>query len=378
MEDFLNSKGFYTGFITALFALRLLSFTVSAELRSEVYARAATAFGSGSGYVDLADLSVSGSDCSAALSEVNKAWTEVCVFQVGDLSTAAATYSPVYNGDTLVGANIFYRTDYIKADGYCDIERIKSDIAAVSEEFSNALTLACGEMSELEKAVVFHDYIVNRTEYAQKTVQPDGAFDYSPSEYNSVGVFLNGKAVCSGYASAYAALLRASGIEAVVVTSAEMNHDWTMLRIDGNWYHADCTWDDDESGVVYDYFLKSDEEFLQLEHYGWTVGTDSVLGGYGAAAPIADKSGAFVFDGSGESEPSPDITTGAAEFAQISVETTSAETTKSVEAADSEVFHKNDSSAGNTALLVCAAGAAVILAVSVSAVKRKNRKDRKK
>lgn len=283
-------------FFTAFLALHFLALTVSADLSEDVYGRSAEVFGNGGGYIDLSDLSVSGEDCSAAVSEINRAWTENCVFRVGDISTAAATYYPVYSGETLVGANILYRTDYITADGYCDIERIRADIAAVSEEFSAAIALVTDDMTELEKAVIFHDYIVGRTEYADKTVQPNGALDYSPNEYNSVGVFLNGKAICSGYASAYAALLRASGIEAVVVTSVEMNHDWTMLKIDGSWYHADLTWDDSENGVIYDYFLKSDEEFIRLEHYGWTVGTDSVYGGYGATAPTADKSGEFNFD----------------------------------------------------------------------------------
>lgn len=301
----MKKRSFFIGFFSALFALQLFVFTAYADLRADVYERAESVFNSGGGYIDLSDVSLSVSDNSAAISEINRAWTESCVFRVGDISTAAATYSLVYSGETLIGANILYRTDYINAEGKCEIERMRADIAAVSDEFSAALNLVTSEMSELEKAVIFHDYIVTRAEYAEKTVQPDGSLDYAPDEYNSVGVFLDGKAVCSGYASAYAALLRASGIEAVVVTSAEMNHDWTMLKIDGNWYHADCTWDDSENGIIYDYFLKSDEEFKELEHYGWTVGTDSGYGGYGTAAPVADKSGVFNFN----TQQEPTVTT---------------------------------------------------------------------
>lgn len=365
----MKKRSFFTGFFSALFALQLFVFTASADFRADVYERAESVFNSGGGYIDLSGISLSVSDNSAAISEINRAWTESCVFRVGDISTAAATYSPVYNGETLVGANIFYRTDYINVDGKCEIERMKADISAVSEEFSAALTLVTSEMSELEKAVIFHDYIVNRADYAEKTVQPDGSLNYAPDEYNSVGVFLDGKAVCSGYASAYAALLRASGIEAVVVTSVEMNHDWTMLKIDGNWYHADCTWDDSENGIIYDYFLKSDEEFIQLEHYGWTVGTDSGYGGYGAVAPIADKSGAFDFG-----TPKEPIVTTAVQTQESIPEATTTVTTKSAEA--TAIVIETNAENGNFPIiaLVLSVGIIVIAAVIIS----KNGKERRK
>lgn len=366
----MKRRFFYTSFFIALFALHTFVFTASAELSDEVYNRAENAFQVGGGYIDLSDLSVSVGDNSAAISEINRAWTENCVFRIGDISTAAATYYPVYSGETLIGANILYRTDYINADGYCDIERMRADISTAETEFSAALELITGEMTELEKAVVFHDYIVTRTEYAEKTVQPDGVIDYSPDEYNSVGVFLNGKAVCSGYASAYAALLRASGLEAVVVTSVEMNHDWTMVKIDGNWYHADCTWDDGENGIIYDYFLKSDEEFLALEHYGWTVGTDSGYGGYGAAAPAADKSGTFDFF---VHQDEPTVTTTVQTQENIPEITDAVVTAGSAE--DKAIaIEKNEENGGLPIIAAMLAAAVVIAAAIIS----KNGKDRKR
>lgn len=265
--------------------------TASAASYNETERRASDALGCGSGYIDFSDLDIRAEDFSDALSGINSAWSESCVFHAGDINIAAATYAPDYGSDErgnfLKGAIIYYRTDYIRADGTCDIGRLREDMDTVSREFSEALSIVSDDMSDYEKARAFHDYVVNRAEYAEKSVQPDGALDYSADEYTAVGVFLNGRAVCSGYASAYAALLRASGIEAVVVNSAEMNHDWTMLKIDGDWYHADCTWDDAENGVIYDYFLKNDAEFEALGHYGWTVGMDGGYGGYGAAAPLA-------------------------------------------------------------------------------------------
>ena len=290
-------RSFFVGtFLSAIFAVFAFSLTCFAEIGGETAARAEETFRSGSGYIDFSGLDIRGEDLSRALYEINSAWNESCVFRVGDINIAAATYYPDYGsdecGEFLRGAAVYYRTDYISADGTCDIERLRKDIDTVAREFSEALSVVSDEMSEYEKARTLHDYVVNRAEYAEKSVQADGSLDYSAGEYTPEGVFLSGKAVCSGYAAAYAALLRASGIEAVVVNSAEMNHDWTMLKIGGDWYHADCTWDDTADGVIYDYFLKSDEEFEALGHYGWTVGMDEGYGGYGAAAPKAVKSGA--------------------------------------------------------------------------------------
>lgn len=296
---------FVGAFLSAVSAALAFSAAASAEFGSQAAARAEEAFRCGSGYIDFSGLDIRGEDFSRVISEINSAWNESCVFHVGDINIAAATYYPEYGsderGDFLRGAAVYYRTDYISADGTCDIGRLRKDVRTVSREFSEALSIVSEDMSEYEKARTFHDYVVNRAEYAEKSVQADGSLDYSAGEYTPEGVFLNGKAVCSGYAAAYAALLRASGIEAVVVNSAEMNHDWTMLKLGGDWYHADCTWDDAEGGIIYDYFLKSDEEFEALGHYGWTVGMDEGHGGYGAAAPKAVKSGA-VFEAAESAE----------------------------------------------------------------------------
>jgi len=287
----LKANKFFCAFLSALTAVKALCGTASADLYDETSRRASDALSCGSGYIDFSDFDIRGEDFADAISGINSAWSESCVFHAGDINIAAATYELDYSsderGDFLKGAVIYYRADYIRADGTCDVSQLREDIDTVSRKFTEALSIVSEDMSDYEKALAFHDCIVRRTEYAEKSMQPDGTLDYSADEYTAVGVFLDGRAVCSGYASAYAALLRASGIDAVVVNSAEMNHDWTMLKIDGDWYHADCTWDDAENGVIYDYFLKNDAQFKELGHYGWTVGMDEGYGGYGAAAPLA-------------------------------------------------------------------------------------------
>ncbi|MBD5465664.1 MAG: leucine-rich repeat protein [Lachnospiraceae bacterium] len=67
------------------------------------------------------------------------------------------------------------------------------------------------------------------------------------------------------------------GIPCQVVTSSQMSHAWSLIQIDGEWYHADLTWDDplyDCIGRVYhQYFLLSDNEISDADHghYLWQV-----------------------------------------------------------------------------------------------------------
>ena len=43
------------------------------------------------------------------------------------------------------------------------------------------------------------------------------------------------------------------------------DHAWNMVKINDNWYHIDCTWDDDPSNR-YTYFLLFDEELNFLRY----------------------------------------------------------------------------------------------------------------
>jgi hypothetical protein len=77
------------------------------------------------------------------------------------------------------------------------------------------------------------------------------------------GVFLDKKAVCEGYARAMQYLLQKSGIECaeaaghtVVEDENTMSrkrdggaHAWNILKIDGDYYYMDATWDDSSNTV---------------------------------------------------------------------------------------------------------------------------------
>jgi transglutaminase/protease-like cytokinesis protein 3 len=91
-----------------------------------------------------------------------------------------------------------------------------------------------------QKAV--HDYLVLNTEY--DLTLSDLAADVE-------GVLLYGKGICSGYAHTYKLLMQLIGVDCIVVGGTGTNqsggtesHAWNMVKLDGNWYQVDVTWDD--------------------------------------------------------------------------------------------------------------------------------------
>lgn len=116
-------------------------------------------------------------------------------------------------------------------------------------------------MSEYDQVKAFHDWLVNHTEYD---------LTFSDSSYDAAGPLLYGRAVCDGYSKALDLLCYFSGIECLRI-NGESNgggHAWNKVKIDGQWYNIDVTWDDPVSTrpiLRYDYFLISDSA-LAADH----------------------------------------------------------------------------------------------------------------
>ena len=127
-----------------------------------------------------------------------------------------------------------------------------------------------GGMDALEKALFFHDWLVENVAYNWAVANGQEADADVHSAYSAL---VRGDAVCEGYALAYNVLLRECGIGCAIVVSRPMNHAWSLVELDGGWYHVDPTWDDptpDLPGYCgHDNFLRSDEGIRATKHYGW-------------------------------------------------------------------------------------------------------------
>ena len=101
-------------------------------------------------------------------------------------------------------------------------------------------------MSDLDIELYLHDVIAERTVYDLNAPHADDAY----------GPIVDGAAACKGYAKAFQTLLYLAGIPAHYTRSE--THAWNYVKIGGEWYQTDVTWDDPSGGVIHDYFNLTD------------------------------------------------------------------------------------------------------------------------
>ena len=146
-----------------------------------------------------------------------------------------------------------------------DPEIIASMQKEIDAKVADVLAQAQGK-DTYGKIKVFHDYITLNNNFVKES-------GFNQTIY---GGFVKGTIQCEGYAKTMQYLCDMSGIESmVVVGSNEANdtHAWNVIKVDGDWYNIDCTWDDpilsevDETNVRYRYFLVPDEWIHNKSHF---------------------------------------------------------------------------------------------------------------
>ena len=165
-----------------------------------------------------------------------------------------------------------------------DIEKAtETMMAAVNKALENITD----EMSELEKTLVLHDYVVDTVSYNSKGDAIGTAW----------GGLVEKKCICTGYANTLLYLLHKAGISAIYTCGGD--HAWISVCIDGEWYLIDPTWDDTRNYGKHYFFLRTEEEFetgLAVSHEGGHVRNGSSVSGTEYEAVSADFTDWFVHD----------------------------------------------------------------------------------
>ena len=313
--------------IFLLFACCFFLFGAGAKAYAEqnisgvISSRFSESIDAGEAYTDLSDLNFtvdlsdekSAEEYRSVIAALDKVRFKKGKISFGKYGETYLDYIPRLSSENgaLQGVDIAYSDYYRNPDGSCNISMLQQDKETVQREYEYALSAAREEMTETEKALALYDYLISLLSFPDSLgYYEDGSEIYTPDNYTAVGALRDKYAVCSAYSKLYAILLNESGIPAVTVFSSEMKHEWVMLELDGEWYHADCTWDDirynggftsfgdfnsdnlDIGAVSHEFFLKSDEEITALEHYNWTL-SGTVNPGKLKKAPKANKSEAF-------------------------------------------------------------------------------------
>jgi glucan-binding YG repeat protein len=163
--------------------------------------------------------------------------------------------------------------EYMDAESYIpdreQINKLKNQVESRKNQILSDLIVK--GMTDIEKALVIHDYIVLNTEYDYDAyVKYMASTDrtqsdyFDDSDYDIYGTLVKGKSVCQGYSLTYKYLLEAAGV-ANVGFASNNTHVWNTITIGSANYYVDCTWDDptwDTLGnVKHNNFLKSEEGF---------------------------------------------------------------------------------------------------------------------
>lgn len=136
-----------------------------------------------------------------------------------------------------------------------DIDKLNKGVDEVITKYITS------DMSDDDKVLKIHDYIINNTRYDINKV--------NEASYTALGPLFNGTAVCSGYADLMALFLNKFGIKNYKIASN--THVWNALFINGEWLHLDLTWDDpitknsDVDTLQHDFFLVKTSKLLEFD-----------------------------------------------------------------------------------------------------------------
>ena len=147
-----------------------------------------------------------------------------------------------------------YRVN-INADRQKIVQRQKEVIARIESIISGI----DADWSDYRKEKYIHDYVAANMIYDNDAAaEPYLSGDILKPAFDIYGAFINKTGVCEAYAKMFQVLCYSVGINANQVTG--VGHMWNVVRLDGEWYQVDVTWDDSgvsspmHSGIRYNYF----------------------------------------------------------------------------------------------------------------------------
>lgn len=181
-----------------------------------------------------------------------------------------ANVSSKYNPKKTQGDKMYIDSVTFKVD-YREDPAIEKDIESFTSDWVNQNITAAD--TDYTKALKIHDFVITKNQY-NRGDSKDMSGGYSI--YHPASILYGNGGVCNAYATLFDKLATKSGLEVRYATGFSKKtgepHIWNMVKVDGNWYNLDTTWDDPAVGfsdgyvvnmdefVIYDYFLKSDED----------------------------------------------------------------------------------------------------------------------
>ena len=142
-------------------------------------------------------------------------------------------------------------------------------LVTAKKEFNTAVDTISQSVpygTECEREEYIHNYIINNCDYDEEAAESE---EVQGNENDAYGVFVDGKAVCEGYSKAFQLLCNKANIDCVLLSGIadSDNHAWNGVKIGGDWYQIDVTWDDVDDFIYdsHEYFNLTDS-LMYEEH----------------------------------------------------------------------------------------------------------------
>lgn len=180
-----------------------------------------------------------------------------------------------------ISGNIGYRTDqtpqnYLRSflPMYAvNTNYIQEIYPRMEESIEDYYSLLDYRMKPAEIAYSLYQKICKEVVYGERNNE---ATYLANSAFSAIGAFLLHKAVCQGYSLSFFLLMNGMGITTDYVTGhipGSSGHMWNRIYIDGDWYHADATFDDGSNSLtphlstINKFFLCSDDLFYNINQH---------------------------------------------------------------------------------------------------------------
>lgn len=170
-------------------------------------------------------------------------------YQAGHLTGNSNIAMQGKSGDMKITITVQYLTE------------LQKEYTVETELNREVANIRAHNFTPIEKIKAVNDYIVAKTAYSENTIS---------SPHSAYALIAEGKAVCQGYALVAHQMLEKLGIETQYITgyvNGNELHAWNLVKVDGQWYHLDTTWNDptpNREGVfTYNYFLVNDQQLAK-------------------------------------------------------------------------------------------------------------------
>lgn len=146
-----------------------------------------------------------------------------------------------------------------------DSNRLKKAKEKFNKTVDKIVDGAPKNATDYELELYVNDYLVDNCVYDKEAAESE---ELEGHENDAYGALVEKKAVCEGYSRAFQLLCNRLGVDCISISGSGdgESHAWNNVRLDGEWYEVDVTWNDTDGDTefpIYDYFNLPSDEFSE-------------------------------------------------------------------------------------------------------------------